>query len=239
MFKKPYINAMELTYMHIHKPALLGLFGAIIGLGGHTQKKEDEIFQKKFLEYPEYYEKLKDLMVSIKPHEGYFRIFTNQYTNTVGYANKDKEKKPTTLIVKQQLLHKPAWDIYILLNDKVDKAILEKLEKSLLNKDTMFDVYLGKREYAAKIENIEIIELEKPEEVSYISSLFPKKTLGIEYAEGMSHSMPIEFSEIVPVGIAKNSNRYIEEELFFTNLPIEEYSDDNIYRHYDNILYFL
>ena len=38
-FKKPEVNSyVYFTYGNIHKIALLGIFGAILGYGGHTQK---------------------------------------------------------------------------------------------------------------------------------------------------------------------------------------------------------
>ena len=38
-FKKPEVNSyVYFTYGNIHKVALLGIFGAILGYGGYTQK---------------------------------------------------------------------------------------------------------------------------------------------------------------------------------------------------------
>ena len=79
-FRKPDVNVYAyFTYNNIHKPALLGLLGAIIGLGGHTQL-HDENRGKKPSEltynhnYPEFYKKLQHLKVSIVPlaPNGYF-----------------------------------------------------------------------------------------------------------------------------------------------------------------------
>lgn len=50
-FKKPDVNEVYLTYNMIHKPALLGILGAIVGLQG---------FQKNAV-LPLYYQKLKHL----------------------------------------------------------------------------------------------------------------------------------------------------------------------------------
>ena len=51
-FKNPENNYyIEFTYGNIHKPALLGLLGAMIGLRGRKQAKN--------LGYIEYYKKLK------------------------------------------------------------------------------------------------------------------------------------------------------------------------------------
>ena len=79
-FRKPDVNLYAyFTYSNIHKIALLGLLGAIVGYGGYTQLFEKNRGLKKgSLEYddgyPEFYEKLKDLKISITPlaSHGYF-----------------------------------------------------------------------------------------------------------------------------------------------------------------------
>ena len=60
-FKKPDVNTyFYFTYGHLHKIALLGLFGAILGYGGYAQQKKDEMF-------PAFYERLKNLQLSVVP----------------------------------------------------------------------------------------------------------------------------------------------------------------------------
>ena len=50
-FRKPDVNEFAyFTYHHIHKIALMGVLGSIVGLGGYAQQGE--------CEYPEFYEKL-------------------------------------------------------------------------------------------------------------------------------------------------------------------------------------
>ena len=56
--KKPDINeGIYLTYNMLHKPAILGILGAIIGLKGY---EKNEVF-------PEYYRELKHIPVGVKP----------------------------------------------------------------------------------------------------------------------------------------------------------------------------
>lgn len=65
-FKVPMVNSVcYFTYGNIHKPALLGMFGAILGYKGYGYEITD---------FPEYYEKLKDVKISIVPNSenGYF-----------------------------------------------------------------------------------------------------------------------------------------------------------------------
>lgn len=58
-FKVSSVNSnCYFTYGNIHKPALLGIFGAILGYSGYMNQTST---------YPEYYDKLKDLQISIIP----------------------------------------------------------------------------------------------------------------------------------------------------------------------------
>ena len=97
-FKKPdYNDGVLLTYNMLHKPALLGILGAIIGLRGYRKKGE----------WPEYYQRLAALPVGIEPLEGRhekgnFQKTIVKYTNTVGYANQDGN-----LLVEESML--PIW----------------------------------------------------------------------------------------------------------------------------------
>ncbi len=65
IFKKPDVNSYAyFTYNNIHKPALLGILGAIIGLDGYTKLyDENRKAKEEKLGYndgfPDYYEKLK------------------------------------------------------------------------------------------------------------------------------------------------------------------------------------
>ena len=56
--KKPDVNdGLMLTFNMLHKPALLGILGAIVGLKGYSKNKE----------FPEYYTVFKDLKIGIEP----------------------------------------------------------------------------------------------------------------------------------------------------------------------------
>ena len=56
------------TYNNIHKPALLGMLGAILGYGGYSQQKEEDT-------YPEYYQRLNEIKVSIVPVNNNYGVF--------------------------------------------------------------------------------------------------------------------------------------------------------------------
>ncbi|MFR6330936.1 MAG: type I-B CRISPR-associated protein Cas5b [Eisenbergiella sp.] len=103
-FKVPEVNTYYyFTYGNIHKVALLGMLGAIMGYKGYQIEDKD---------YPEFYEKLQYLNVSIVPEQkqGYFQKKIQVFNNSVGYASKEAGGN---LIVKEQWLENPEWTIYI------------------------------------------------------------------------------------------------------------------------------
>ena len=65
LFKKPEVNAYLFYIWTIHRVALLGILGAIVGYKGYGCTGT----------YPEFYEKLKDLKVSVVPRnsQGYIQ----------------------------------------------------------------------------------------------------------------------------------------------------------------------
>lgn len=135
-FKKPdYNDGILLSYNMIHKPALLGILGAIIGLNGYSKKGE----------FPEYYQRLKGLPVGIEPlnHEkGNFQKTTVKYSNTVGYANDDGN-----LLVEEMMLVKPAYRCYVLLDLAIEDH--NKLYDYLKTGQAEYIPYLGKNEFQA------------------------------------------------------------------------------------------
>ena len=74
-YKMPEVNSYYyFSYGNIHKPALLGMLGAIVGYAGYQQSHFQEEYYKFNDGFPEYYHRLKDLQVSIVPKakQGYF-----------------------------------------------------------------------------------------------------------------------------------------------------------------------
>ena len=100
--KKPDINdGIYLTYNMLHKPAILGILGAIIGLEG---------YQKNGV-LPEYYKELKDIPVGVKPvnaEKGNFQKTKITYNNTTGFASNEAGGN---LIITEQTLIKPSYKI--------------------------------------------------------------------------------------------------------------------------------
>lgn len=149
VFKKPDVNeGLYLSYNTLHKPALLGILGAVLGLRGFGASEE----------FPEYYQVLSKLKVSIAPiadrsDKGNFTKFTVQYNNGVGYAS---QEQGGNLIVKEQTLFAPGYRCYVQL-DMVD-LIQQQLAESLQNGEAVFPPYLGKNEFPAWWDNVQVWE---------------------------------------------------------------------------------
>lgn len=138
VFKKPDVNeGLQLTFNLLHKPALLGILGAIAGLGGYQRQGV----------FPEYYQKFRDLRVGIEPLDGWhdkgnFVKTVVKYTNTVGYANADGN-----LIVTEQTLRRPAYRVYLLLDLDVEEQA--RLHERIRAAEAEYLPYFGKNECAA------------------------------------------------------------------------------------------
>ncbi|PYG86981.1 CRISPR-associated protein Cas5h [Ruminiclostridium sufflavum DSM 19573] len=213
-FKKPDANTYAyFTYNNIHKIALLGLLGAVIGLGGYIRQKETSSFGEKQA-FPEFYSKLKDLKVCIIPNTkyGYFSKKIQQFNNSVGYASKEEGGN---LIVREQWLEGPSWTIY-LLKDGGAGEYFERLAENLLNGRCVYIPYLGKNDHPATIENCSAVRLE-PAECEYFSCLFPNDMgeRGIDTSDGSENGFL--FKEYVPYSMSSSLNFYEFKEFAFTN----------------------
>ena len=79
-FKIPAVNSYYyFTYAQIHKVALLGIFGAILGYDGYQQMQKEDRF-------PEFYERLQALKVSVIPcvKNGIFLKKVQTFNNSIG-----------------------------------------------------------------------------------------------------------------------------------------------------------
>lgn len=143
-FKKPDINdGIYLTYNMLHKPALLGIIGAIAGLQGYQKNGA----------FPEYYEKLKHLKVGIAPlgsDNGNFTKDVVAYNNGTGFASSEAGGN---LIVLEQILIKPSYRCYLLLdiNEELERTVYERIVKH----EAEFLPYMGKNDFSAWWENVQ------------------------------------------------------------------------------------
>lgn len=216
-FKKPEVNAYcYFTYGQIHRVALLGILGAIMGYKGYGHAGE----------YPEFYEKLSTLKLSIVPRnpQGYIPKKVQMFNNTVGYAS---QEQGGNLITREQWLENPVWDIYILL----DCEEADKISQMIRERRCVYIPYLGKNDHLADICDVKVVELEADsDETTVLSCLYLKKDgrLGIaddededEEDDDDSEEVPeFKYEEKLPVGIDGHLNLYEYETFCYTNMKV-------------------
>lgn len=218
-FKKPDVNAqVYFTYSQIHKVALLGILGALLGYGGYHEQHRDILEHGETEEntYPEFYQKLKNLKVSIVPQgdRGYFSKKIQTFNNSVGYASDEVGKN---LIVKEQWLEKPHWTIYV-LDDGSEQ--FQGLKQALLQHQAIYLPYLGKNDHPATIKNARKVTLTKVDEVYNLDSLFVGQD--VQLGRGF-HSKPhYYYKEQLPIALEPKLNAYVFMEFMFTNRKIEK-----------------
>lgn len=234
-FKKPDVNQIAFfTYGNIHKPALLGIIGATLGISGYSEQAKNK--------YPKYYEKLKELKVSIVPcKEGTIGRTIQTYNNSTGFWNKSACKKGgSNLIVKEQWLINPSWDIYIDLNHPKGEVI----KNTFVNKSFVFNPYLGNNSHPADIKDIEILDIRedcKTKNYTKIDSIFDESVAQIDSdydIEDEEYDIiinPFRLSETLPMGLTEGNNHYIYCKMVYTNMKLQaskevlNIGDKNIY----------
>jgi CRISPR-associated protein Cas5h len=214
--KKPDINdGIYLTYNMLHKPALLGILGAIAGMKGYEKNGE----------LPEYYKKFKHLKVGIQPLESDKGNYTKEivsYNNSTRFASNEEGGN---LIVTEQILLKPEYRCYLLLNlDNEDEKILYN---NILSYNAEFLPYLGKNDFSAWWTNAKEYASAKKFDFSgnyKIASIFAKTEAVSEY---IAHSMSMflaESKEIIflyferlPIGFDEKLFQYSYAEFVYSN----------------------
>ena len=225
-FKKPEVNEYAyFTYNNIHKIALLGMLGAIIGLGGYNQQKENT--------YPEFYEKLKDLKIAIVPDKKLKGIYPKKiqvFNNSVGYASNEEGGN---LIVREQWLENPSWTIYLYNDGFVEQNIYQKLKEYLLQRKTVYIPYLGKNDHPATITEVEEIDLQETK-LDYVDSIFIEN-IAIDDFESVDE-LAYLVKEIQPIKLQEEYNFYEYESFIYTNYYLKQKIDG--YKDRDVNLYF-
>ena len=234
-FKKPDVNAiLYYTYGNIHKVALLGMFGAILGYGGYNHMNFYNQKNKNKMEYPEFYNKLKDLKISIVPNNnGFFEKKVQLFNNTVGYASKEQGGN---LITKEQWLEYPSWDIYFQIYDEISESLADFIQ----NRRTVYIPYLGKNDHIANIDNIELFkdkDVEILKNTKNIDCLFKEYMFKFNnYEEEDEHNEFDEevdlfkYQERLPVSLEQITNLYIVEKFIFTNMNLSVNCDIDIFK---------
>jgi len=246
--RKPDVNdGLSLSYNLLHRPALLGLLGAVAGLGGYAGRGQR----------PEYWHKLGHLRVGVAPlayagaetaassrprHErGSFAKTVIEYTNTVGYANADG-----TWILRESTLIRPAYRCFVLLNraNPVEETLYQRLHRQ----EAEFLPYLGKNEFALSWDNVREVPEARPfagERDFQVVSAFRKtervsdavaRALGLRAARQASAAEPpfLHF-ERLPVGFDEHLMQYRYAEFVFSNARFQADAPiEDLYEWLDN-----
>ncbi len=241
-FKKPDVNTyLYFTYGNIHKVALLGLLGAVVGYSGYNQfdfKKRNNKEIKN--EYPEFYERLQCLKVAIEPTcEGaVINKKVQVFNNSVGYASKEMGGN---LIVKEQWLENPSWNIYI----TIDNEEAEKVADYILNNKAVYQPYLGKNDHYANISEVELYEdCIKTDKVEKINSLCFREEVILslpeqEWGSEDETEEVFKYLESLPFALNKDTNLYEMKSFIYSNMNVEDIKSKDIYRVKNkNIVFF-
>lgn len=238
-FKKPDVNSnLYFTYGNIHKVALTGLFGAVLGYGGYNSMNMKNIFNKKKKEaiqdFPEFYKKLRHLKVSIVPNseKGFISKKVQIFNNSVGYASKEQGGN---LIVKEQWLENPSWDIYLIVDDESS----EKIEDAITKHKSVYTPYLGKNDHIADITHIQVInegEISVNKEINKLDCLYLKDDFQLDNIEDDFDDFSdddieeyFKYEEKLPYELEKNTNMYITKSFVCTNMNIRKCSNIDVY----------
>ncbi len=223
-FRKPETNnTLNVSYNMLHKPALLGLLGAIIGLKGYQKKGE----------LPEYYQKLSKIKVGIEPlnhDKGNFTKTPIKYSNTVGYGNKG-----TTFLTEELTLISPQYRVFLLLD--IDKQEQEQLLENLKGCRTEFIPYFGKNEFTVwwdkdsfKVYDFQQAELQEDQSIP-IQNVFLKNQVIAENSEkpevdffsaaNDDTELPFMYFERLPTRFNEELMQYELSEMVFSNCVIK------------------
>lgn len=245
-FKKPDVNSyLYFTYGNIHKVALLGMFGAILGYGGYNQFRYKLDNDKKYKEiYPEFYCNLNSLKVSIEPinEKAFIPKKVQTFNNSIGYAS---QEMGGNLIVKEQWLENPKWNIYVLLDNEEAFKICDYI----LNSKSIYQPYLGKNDHYANITDIEVYEDKKVssyeskenlKKVDKLHSLCPRSNVQFDIDEDDdSEEDFFKYSERLPIALKEVTNMYQLESFVYSNMYVESIESKELYNiDGKNIVFF-
>ncbi|MBN2518930.1 MAG: type I-B CRISPR-associated protein Cas5 [Bacteroidales bacterium] len=223
MLKKPDTNEpVYLTFNMVHKPALLGIFGAIIGEKGFVKNGV----------LPDYYKVFENLKLGITPlnHEnGNYQKTIIRYNNTTGFASKEEGGN---LMVDEQTLIAPAFRCYLLNDNSNEKH--QKLAQYLKQVYAEYLPYLGKNEFSLWWENYKEYSFSEfiPQNSFKINSLFIKEeslrdgkvqTYFLPFLNfSVSNGNTFSYFENLPVGYNSDLLQYDYKSFAFTDYDLQE-----------------
>ncbi|MBD3843093.1 MAG: type I-B CRISPR-associated protein Cas5, partial [Campylobacterales bacterium] len=126
------------------------------------------------------------------------------------------------LIVREQWLENPKWQIMILDDGSEEFA---KISEYLLSGKSVFIPYLGKNDHPANIMDVKSIVLSGTEG-SFIDSLFVKNFEKLDGWAREGDSNPYFFQEFSPYALQRDYHFYEYKPLVFTNYEIANIPED-------------
>jgi len=230
-FKKPEVNTYAFfSYGNIHKIALMGLLGALMGYRGYSD------WNQKSEQFPEFYEKLIGMQCAVIPQtdHGTFAKKMQQFNNSVGYAS---QEEGGNLIVREQWLEDPIWRIYLLLENEVEKQVASRI----LEKKAYYLPYLGKNDHPADIVETNLIQnIAVQKQFFQIHSLVLKNKITYgdceEYEEKAESTY--KYEEALPVSFDERTCMYNHQTFVLTDFPIVGYEGEVYLAEGNNIVFF-
>lgn len=213
--KKPDINdGIYITYNMLHKPALLGILGAIAGLKGYEKNGQ----------FPDYYTRLKNLKLGIQPlnsDKGSYIKDIVSYNNGTGFASNEAGGN---LIITEQFLIRPSYRCYLLLDiDNPDESLIYE---RILSYQAEYLPYLGKNDFSAWWTDAK--EYDSVNEFDFkqnytICSVFAKTDSVSQHISKSMSMYAVEkdptfiYFEKLPIGFDENLYQYVYGNFVYTN----------------------
>jgi len=230
----------NISFPSIHRPALLGMLGAILGFDGFSKVKNNNSIL--------YIEHLNSIEVGIVLKNTSFEYSKVKTTDSTLLDISNERNRQT--LKTEYIINNPSFEIYLKIPDK---ELFEEIYFRLKNRKYHFEPSLGKSYFFANIKNVEKVSiLDKnnldiiDDDLVFINSLFSQKFLcdlsgeqftdlfnKKEFTIGRSFSLPISSDSIS--GIYNNFDAFTFNNfvLFDDIIDNEKFLNIN-----NNVIYF-
>lgn len=224
-FKNPCINStsetdMWFSFPHIHKIAIAGIIGALIGKDGYRARNDQT--------YPSFWEDFKNIKVAIIPSKPIFKKKVVGCANTTGFANQESKFGKSMVYGEQWLMgteDEPLkWSIYI---EDTEEKIFNDICDAIMNGRMVYMPYLGNNHHFCDIKNAELVELKKSDSMTVDSIFILNDDIIVEEMKGRQKSIYIQYN--APIGLEEQSCSYSYAQHILTNRPVrglDLYADD-------------
>lgn len=236
-FKNHECNSINFTYQFIHKPCIMGLLGAMIGLDGWRQMVEHD---GKL----EYYEVFKNSKISIIPTSSYYETFYETINNATGFTNISSDKQGgETANIKRQILQNPSYTI-IIQKDGIEEKYYNKLKEMLFKGESVYRLCLGNNNYTANIKDVEEITIDEYTEKDdiIVNSLIKECEIEEIYEESEDDIGVEGFQTHIwlPTNYNINSDYgHYKEPITYNNFYMRTKNNCKLYSFNDKVYYFM